>query len=232
MSFKRFCPKCGRETEDIVRGMCRDCFLERNDLFSVKESRLPVCVKCGKLEHKNAWKAYSDADVEEEIASKVKVSPDLKEPKVDVEVERMGPFEYEARINVKGFIDDVLMEQEKYETVKAEKVSCGPCMKLVSNYREAVLQLRASSREEAYDMYELARGMIEREKASDSLSGIVKTINLKNGYDLWIGSKKAAAKVARYLGKLYRAQVKKSATLIGEAEAGKPEYRHTFLVKK
>ena len=232
MSFKKFCPRCGKETDAIVRGTCQNCYLEKHELFSVKDISLPVCVKCGKLHHKNSWKLFSDDEVAEEVASKIKVDPDIADPKVDVEISKMGPFEYEARINVKGFLDDSLVEQEKFITFKLSKVSCDACMKLVSNYREGILQLRASSNEEAEDMYRLAKSLIEKEKANDSLSGIVKTMKNKNGYELWIGSKKAAAKVSKYMCKLYKVRVKTSKQLIGEDESGEFDYRYTFCIRR
>jgi NMD protein affecting ribosome stability and mRNA decay len=175
---------------------------------------------------------FSDDDVGEEVASKIKVDPDIFEPKVDVEIRKMGPFLYEARINVKGFLDDVLVEQEKFITFKLGKVSCDACMKLVSNYREGIIQLRASSNEEAEEMYRLTKGLIEKERANDSLSGIVKTIKSKNGYELWIGSKKAAAKISRYVAKLYKVRVKSSKQLIGEDQAGEFNFRYTFCIRK
>ena len=232
MSFKKFCPRCGKETDALVGGTCQDCYLEKHELFTVKDVSLPVCVKCGKLHHKNAWKFFSDEDVSQEIVSKVKVDPDIFEPKVDVELRRKSPFEYEARINVKGFLDDVLIEQEKFMVFKLSKVSCDACMKLVSNYREGIIQLRASSNEEAEDMYLLTKSLIEKERANDSLSGIVKTMKNKNGYELWIGSKKASAKVSRYLAKLYKVRVKSSKQLIGEDDSGEFKYRYTFCIRR
>ena len=232
MGFDKFCPRCGKKTDALVGGTCQACYLEKHALFSIKEIHVPVCVKCGKLHHKNSWKMFSEEDVKEEITSKVKVDQDIFEPKIDVTMQKRGPFKYDVKINVKGFLDSVLVEQEKLLDFKLDKVSCDACMKLVSNYREGIIQLRASSPEEAEAMYQLTKSLIEKERVNDSLSGIVKTMKSKNGYELWIGSKKAAAKVSKYVCKLYGVRVKLSKQLIGEDQAGEFNYRYTFCIRK
>lgn len=232
MSFSKFCPKCGKETSALIQGLCSKCFLGGKELFSLKETNTSVCVKCGKLFFQGKWHPADFELLKNSVISKVKVSPDVDKAKVFVELKEIAPLEYETKIKVEGFLDDALVEQEKTFVVKVNKVSCDPCMKLNSLYREAVLQLRADNQKDADEMYIFATGLLEKEKAKDSLSGTSKIVKLKNGYDLWIGSKKAGGKVARHLSKLFKTKIKTSRTLIGETEAGKPKLRVTFCVKR
>jgi NMD protein affecting ribosome stability and mRNA decay len=52
----------------------------------------------------------------------------------------------------------------------------------------------------------------------------IKVEKINNGYDLWIGSKKAAAKVSRILSRMYDTRIVTSKKLIGEDDQGKRKY--------
>ena len=148
-----------------------------------------------------------------------------------VELEKKEDKEYEALVKVKGFIAGNLIEQEKVISVLLGDTTCDSCMKLNADYREAIIQLRGKTIEESKQMMKITMDLLDKEKQKDSLSGTSKIIELKNGYDLWIGSKKAAIKVARYVAKLYKVKLIVSSKLIGEQENGKRKYRFTFCVK-
>ena len=232
MSFKRFCAKCGKETESLVRGICSDCFVKKNDLFEVKDINIERCVKCGKIHFKGKWTVISNEEIANEVASKVKLHYNFDQPKIFVELEPLSEIDFIAKINVKGLLDGALVEQSKTVDVSLTKVSCDSCMKLVSNYREAIIQLRATSQSEADAMLEITRTLLKAESAKNSLSAAIKTLGAKNAYDLWIGSNKGAIKTARKLAKLYKTKIIVSKKLIGEQESGKRKYRFTYCIKK
>jgi NMD protein affecting ribosome stability and mRNA decay len=77
-----------------------------------------------------------------------------------------------------------------------------------------------------------AEELIKEENSKDPLSAIVKTIKVRNGFDLWVGSKKSAVKVSRKLAKLYDTRPIVSSKLIGQNKDGSEKYRFTFCVKK
>jgi len=232
MSFEKFCPKCGKTTDAIIKGMCSDCFLKRNDLFTVKEINIERCVKCGKIHFKGKWQGLSNEAIAEEITSKVKMNHDLDQPKVFVELEPITNIDFSVRITVTGFLEGTLVEQTKTTEFSLQKVSCDSCMKLVSNYREAIIQLRSSDPSEADAMLEVTKQLIAGEKEKDSLSAAIKILKGKNGYDLWIGSNKGAGKVARKLSKLYKTKIIASKKLIGEEDDRKQRFRFTYCIKK
>jgi len=230
MSFEKFCAKCGRTTDALIHGMCSDCYLKRKDLFEVKEINIEICVKCGKARIKGHWDFPSDEIVANEVASKVKFLHSIDQPKVFVELTPITKIDYSAKITVSGLIDGVLVEQTKVDEFYIQKVSCDSCMKLVSNYREAIIQLRAPSQEEADAMFEVTKQLLENEQAKDSLSASIKVIKAKNSYDLWIGSNKGATKVARKLCKLYKTTLLVSKKQTGGGFGNKPIYRFTYSI--
>ncbi|MBT4870273.1 MAG: hypothetical protein HON47_01755 [Candidatus Diapherotrites archaeon] len=233
MSFKKFCPKCGKETDKLVGNECLDCFLKKTKLFTIKSQKILVCKHCNKAIIKGHWEDLSENLIEGEVASKVKLNTDfnLEDYKVLVELQKMGADEYEALVKIKGFISGNLLEQEKIVWVSLKGTLCDSCMKLDAEYREAIIQLRGKDKEESEQMLKITLDLLNKEKAKDSLSGTSKIVELKTGFDLWIGSKKAAVKVSRYVAKLYSVKLKVSSKLIGEEKSGKRKYRFTFCVK-
>jgi len=232
MGFEKFCAKCGKVTDSLVSGICANCYFKKHSLFEVKDFVIERCVKCGKVRVKGKWGQYNFELIAGEVAAKVKVNSDVDQAKTFVELEPLTENDFSAHITITGFIDGVLLEQKKDYEFYLEKVSCDSCMKLVSNYREAIIQLRSSSAEDAEGMMQIAKELLASEQSKDSLSAVVKTLKGPTGYDLWVGSKKAASRVSRKLAKLYKTTPKISKKLIGEEEDRAQKYRITYLVKK
>ncbi len=232
MSFNRFCVKCGKETQTLVSGLCRDCFLKKSNIFDLKESLIERCVKCGRARIKGKWVECTNEAIANEVASKIKVNPDVNQSKVFVELTPVSEHGYRLHVNVKGLIDKMVVEQSKEFTLNLSKVSCDDCMKLVSNYREAIIQLRSSSFKEAEPMMEVAKQLLSTEAVNDPLSAVIKTLRGPTGFDLWICSNKSAARVVRKLSKLYKVTPKVSKKLIGIDDGGADKYRMTYCIKK
>ena len=233
MGFQKFCPKCGKETNNIIGKECLDCFLNKAKIFEVKNQKILVCKHCNKMTIKGHWEDFSESLIADEVASKVKLNTDfhLLDVKVLVELQKRTNIEYEALVKVKGFILDNLIEQEKIVWVKLSETMCDSCMKLDADYREAIIQVRGKTKEESGQMLKIALDLLNKERSKDSLSGTSKIVELKTGYDLWVGSKKAAVKVSRYVAKLYDVRLKASSKLIGQEKSGKRKYRFTFCIK-
>jgi len=233
MSFKKFCPKCGKETTNLIGKECLDCFLKKATLFTIKNQKINICKHCGKAIIKGHWEDFSERLIGEEVASKVKITNGLgiEDVKIVADLEKKEDNEYEVLVRVKGMISGNLVEQEKIISVLLGDTTCDPCMKLNADYREAIIQLRGKTMEESEQMLKVTMDLLNKEREKDSLSGTSKIIEFKTGYDLWIGSKKAASKVSRFVSKLYKAELKVSSKLIGEDANGKRKYRFTFCIK-
>ncbi len=231
MSFKKFCPKCGKETNQLIDSLCVDCFLKGKEIFNVDKVSVLMCKHCKKIFSGNKEISFSEEIIAEIVASKIKIIPELEKPKIFVELQKRTELDYEALIKVKGFLGNQLIEKEKIVQFRIKETTCDSCMKLNADYREAILQLRASNQKDALAMFQLANNLLDKDRSKDSLAGTSKVIELKNGFDLWVGSKKAAAKVSRYLSKLYKVKIITSKKLIGEEDSGERKYRHTFCIK-
>lgn len=232
MGYEQFCVKCGATTDALIKGMCVKCYLKRNELFEIRPFDIEICVKCGKMKVKGRWGAYNLEAIGAEVANKVKFLLPVDQPKINVSLEPITNIDFNAAIDLAGFIDGVLVEQKIDYPFSLSKVSCDPCMKVVSNYREAIIQLRASSFSEAESMLEVTKTFLEEERVKDSLSAIIKVAKLPKGFDLWIGSNKGAYKVVRKLERLYHVKALESKKLIGEDRSRRLKYRFTYCLKK
>ncbi|HNV01200.1 MAG TPA: 60S ribosomal export protein NMD3 [archaeon] len=235
MSFKKFCAKCGKETNALIKAQCADCYLGKKELFVIEKPIFSVCKHCGKFISNQKWFPLSESAISEEILKKIKYDHELTLPKPFVEVNQVSDSEilsYEVLVKVEGFIDGVLVSQEKELVFKIKPTTCDACMKLNANYREAVVQIRAE-KAEAKKIYETAILILDKEKVTNSLAGTSKIIEIPQGYDLWIGDKKVAAKLVRTLSKMYDMKVVTSKKIIGE-EGGRGHFvfRFTFCLKK
>ena len=231
MGFERFCVKCGVVTDSLIKESVKNV-LERNELFEVRDVNIELCVKCGKMRIKSKWGAYNLEAIGEEVSKKVHLLINLEPPKINISLEPITETDFDAEIKVSGFLEGVLVEETKHHSFSLNKVSCDPCMKLVSNYRESIIQLRAGSLSESEYMFDVAKNFLSEEQAVDSLSAIVKTVKSPNGFDLWIGSNKGAYRVVRKLEKLFKIKAITSKKLIGEDRSGKVKYRFTYCLKK
>jgi nonsense-mediated mRNA decay protein 3 len=231
MSFKKFCPKCGKETDILINGVCKECYLGNSDLFVIKEINIDLCGRCGKIKSGLKWVLRSDVEIINEIIKKIKPVSEIEQMKPFVELNQKDDTTYLVEVKVMGILNGIVVEQKKDFVLDLNKTICDPCMRLSSDYREAIIQLRTSKGViESGAMLKLAEEFIEQEKQNDSLSGIVKILRTKNGFDIWLGSGKAGAKISNHLGKIYKTKVLTSKKLIGE-DQGKRKFRYTFLIR-
>ncbi|NMA44524.1 MAG: hypothetical protein GX950_01785 [Candidatus Diapherotrites archaeon] len=235
MSFNKFCAKCGKDTSALIKGHCSDCYLGKKELFTIEKPTFSVCKICGKFIFNQKWFPLSETTISEKILAKIKYAPELNSPKPFVEVTQVlnsDVLMYEVLIKVEGFIENVLVSQEKEIVFKIKPTTCDACTKLNANYREAVVQIRAE-KSEAKKIYDTAMSMLDKERETNSLAGTSKIIEIPQGYDLWIGDKKAAARIVRAISKMFDMKVTTSKKLIGEdGGRGNFVFRFTFCLKK
>lgn len=231
--MKKFCPKCGKETSRLVGRLCRDCFLETKKPAELQpEITFEKCRHCGKIRVKGKWFEGS-SELLEALVLKA-----LKNKMFDSFASRIDFFEkpegLKAVVEVKGIVQGVKISQVLETFLKPKIVLCDACMRLKSDYFEATIQVRYSSRlseKEVRERVNEASVFLEKLKALDSLAQIAKVKELRNGFDLLIGSKRAAKQLAKVLAGKSREKVKVSSTLAGVDHSGHEWSRFTYCVR-
>lgn len=229
----RFCPKCGATDKPFVRGFCRDCFAASRELvvFPVK-LELQRCRECEKILLNGRWLAFSEDHVVSVVKSKIKIR-DLSNLRFALDCQWGNESELVVSGKVLGEIDSELFDFPIQTTVLLKSTLCSDCSKLSADYYEAVIQVRlnAFSKKQAQELLNEIQRFVHALFKSDSLSRITKVATLPNGFDAYVGSKRAAKTAVEQLAHKHTGQVTRSFSLVGVDKSGKTKKRFTFLVR-
>ncbi len=231
---KRFCPKCGTGKGPFVKGFCKNCFLEKFPIVDLPEKiGIEFCKRCGKVRHRGKWEEQGEAVMEDIALSKLK-APDLQNPETEVSLKPNEDGTTLATIKIKAKYRGEEIELEKEALLKPVSGICDACMKISSNYHEAILQLRQEktpSRKEADVLIAETKKALEGLRRGDDLARIVGTVTVPKGIDIMLGSKRAGKIVAQYFAQKDNSEIKRSHKLTGIDKSGKEKRRYSFCVR-
>ncbi|MBN1159986.1 MAG: 60S ribosomal export protein NMD3 [Candidatus Diapherotrites archaeon] len=231
--MKAFCPSCGvKEGEkEFIDGFCIDCYLKDHELFKIPEEiEIEICSNCQKFRFGKQWIDYTDENIEKLIVSKAESNMDIDDLKVGIYPEEKNVL---VKLQIKGRKNEIPLTIRKEIYLKERKVNCPACSRLNGGYFEATLQIRFDKmqrdkeRKALLQMHEILNS--EREKG-DHLAQVIKLEEKKDGFDVQLGSKKAARKISREFTKRYNGKVTFSSSIVTEKK-GTPVYRDTFCVR-
>lgn len=232
--MKRFCPRCGREAERTIKGICLECFLEKNPVLELPEElKFEQCRNCGKSRFKGKWLSPSKDELRGFIASRAKPRGLLK-PTIEVILAREGEFPLKATVRVGGKIEGENISLEREVCILPVQAQCDGCMRVSSYYHEAVLQVRFGerpSRQLRAETEDKVRTFLEGLHSADSLAAVVDVKEDRKGFDVLVGGKRAARRTAEFLARKSGSKIKTSYTLTGVSKDGKEKKRFTFCVR-
>lgn len=220
----KVCPRCGRTEKEVpfIGFLCRDCYLETNDVVRVSPLLLKRCPTCGKI-YAGRWQEYSLEAVRSWIRKHVKT--DVHNAFVSVGFASAQGEGIAATILVAGDVDGVPVRIAKSLQIPVAREQCPDCARRAGGYYEAVIQVRGEKVDEAVD---LLRRWVGRSGGKGAY--ITREVRRKEGVDVYIGSRKLAEKLAAKLAKTFDGQVKRSYTLVTEKN-GRKIYRVTLAVR-
>ncbi|MEM4272708.1 MAG: NMD3-related protein [Candidatus Bilamarchaeaceae archaeon] len=206
--MKLICPSCGASNEEVRFSgpFCMRC--KPVHISLPKKVEYQICPRCGRMRFKGNWIEFSEAKIEEDVASKcrgefLRATYSLKEQRATF------------------FVGD-RKEMHRLEmplAVGLVKALCPDCSRKSSGYFEAIIQLRGKpSSVKRYAR--LFKKILSRK------TFISKEEERKEGADLYVGNSKELISLLREMG--IRAHV--SRKLAGQRE-GKRLYRTTFLIR-
>jgi nonsense-mediated mRNA decay protein 3 len=227
---KSVCPSCGEPSD----GICEQCLAQDRSIAAVPEFlTIKICPTCSDHFFKGHW-LNEDLDhaighvIEEalridadEAAVKVvlnDVTQTMVHSRVEIDVPRVGDTQHESfDINV-----------------RVDRATCDRCSRISGGYYESKVQIRADHRTpdeaELQRALEIATRTIDSAQNVDRLAFIAKTVQLREGLDLYVGTVKAAKRIVRALVREMGGNFSDSAKLVGRRD-GKDIYRVTFVVR-
>jgi NMD protein affecting ribosome stability and mRNA decay len=219
---KKFCPKCGRETEKFYDKVCKYCFISELSVVKKLPDKLTIrsCKSCGKF-FINDKPANSVEEALDFILSELLKEKEIKNATYEIKNGK-------AKVSVSLKLDDAEKSEEKVLSLVSKTILCKSCSMKSSGYFQTTLQIRAPEK-----LLGLLQAEIENQidflNQFDKLAFISSMEATKNGFDVYIGSKSAASRIAKKMKNKYKANIKVSRKLSGSI-SGKRVYRDTILI--
>lgn len=212
MVKRKICFLCGEPA--VKEGYCEGHWGEKNPLIRLPEKVEAVqCPKCNLVKIRNRW---VPPDLERIIKSYAKKLGEVDEWLV-------GTVKDKVKVHVSGWVKGRRKEEFHFVKLKFIKNICPICGRLLGGYYEAKLQLRG---EVTGPMLAWIREQTAKIARKDR-KAFYRHEMLKEGIDLYYGSKSAARKIANGLRKNFGAELKESFKVVGKKE-GK-ELRRTII---
>jgi len=219
---KKFCPKCGKPIEKIYGNLCKDCFL-LNVSFVKKLPDKIILRKC-----KSCEKIFVNKKSASTVENAVELILEdlLKQPDIHSATYRVVGNKIHINLTLK--VDDLEKAEEKVANLIVKSIFCEFCSMKLTGYFQSILQIRAPANllDEILDD---VQNQIEFLSQYDNLAFISKSDGKPGWIDLYIGSKRAATQISKFLKGKFKANIKISRKLTGYI-SGKKVYRDTLLV--
>ncbi|MEM3030330.1 MAG: NMD3-related protein [Candidatus Micrarchaeia archaeon] len=211
--MEKICPRCGitNTRRNFVGSLCEKCFAATLSVTCPDEVILQRCRACGRFRLKGEWRVASERELGDFITARCRSPAEIISARVK--------FGEPAKIILLVKADSSFVEVEREARVKREETMCCDCRRTRSGYYEAILQLRGSAA-----AVERARKKLAA--ALERSTFIAKTEELREGIDLYVGSRSALQQVLAGFGYVLKPSFK-----LAGVRGGKRTYRVTYVVR-
>lgn len=230
--WTKFCPKCGKETEEFFDSVCEDCFRQGITLLEPEGQELSVsiCPHCGGF-----FKGKEQTSIELAVESAVrkalgkKYGPETAIELAELHVE-LAENKRSARVYlvVKAEISGVTIEESGDRTFTLKRAICDRCSRIAGGYYAAIVQIRADWRIPTDEELALAESIAYSVRGEAEF--VSKEQMLKEGLDIYVSSADYGRRIARAVVKQFGGNYSESQKLYGR-KGGRELYRVTFLVR-
>ena len=237
--WSKFCPKCGKKTDELFDSLCRACFTKGIRLIDAETLAIPirvnVCEICGGyFKGKGAGKERTS--IEEVVTDAIR--KDIRERyghECNVRVEVLGGNELKDTENrmivplrVKAEIKGVEIEERGEIAVSLKRGTCERCSRITGGYYAGIVQIRADDRIPADEELTMAEE-IAYSRLGDA-DFISKETKLKEGLDIYVSSMECGRRISRQIVKKLGGGFSESRKLYGKKD-GRNVYRVSFSVR-
>jgi len=229
-----FCIKCGKEDEELFKGLCHSCFAAGNKLITIpSELEVESCAHCSSIHVGDKWMEteLSEEDfVAQTIAQESIPDEDAEDVVLEIDLINQRGSILEMMVTASGKVLGIPVRREFKVNVKLNRDACPECSKYASGYYEAVLQLRADTRpleaEEIQTADDIIKRLLDKLSKKNRMAYLSQRVGIKEGVDYYFGSYKAARKISNVLKEQMGGMLGESPRLMGrDKSAGKDLYR-------
>ncbi len=229
-----FCPRCGSEDKDLFKGICSSCFIKEAKIINIPQDlEITICAHCSSLLKGIKWED-SDRSEEELVTLAVMENFEtfqyVENLELSVEILTVRGSNYECIVHASGTVLGSRIYEKHMTIVKIKKSACPDCSKYASGYFESVIQIRADKRfpssKELQTIDKIIRAKISALSVKNRMAYVSDVSIIKEGVDYYIGSYKAARKLASAVKEVMGGVVQESPRLVGRDKSrGKDLYR-------
>jgi len=232
-----FCVRCGKETEHTVDGLCTECFLNGRKLTSLPHHvDVKICTNCGEIGFGETWVAKDiQGAIEDAAKGSLIVIKEAKMVSTETASVEQEPYTHLVVVDSVLDINGHMAEDSSSTLVRLKNTVCKRCSRQLGNYYEAILQIRAGSKDIPQRVMLEALRRVENLVGTQSLSNrhafITKAEEVQGGIDIYLSSISLGKSAAKDISDTYCAETKEAAKLVGVTEEGQEMYRVTYLVR-
>jgi nonsense-mediated mRNA decay protein 3 len=230
--WRKFCPQCGKETEEFFESVCEECFRRGITLLGPETSTvsLSVCARCGEY-----FKGQEPLSIEEVALDAVRKAIRKKYGhrsaiSISGVTTELSADERSARVHlvVRAKVQGVVSEEAGVVLVKLNRMTCDRCSRIAGGYYAGIVQVRAAGRWPTDEELEEAR--VIAISALGEGDFITKDVPLKEGLDLFVSSIEFGRRISQRIVKQLGGHFTESWKLFGR-KGGRNIYRVAFAVR-
>ena len=227
--WSKFCPQCGKNTDELFDSLCKKCYIKRTSLIGADlRVSISMCKICGSYfkgkERTSIEKAVEDY-VKKEINKKYGCEVEIDGLSITLnEDKNRANVLLVAKAEIKG---EEIAEKAELE-VNFKKETCTVCSRMAGGYFAGIVQIRAAGRFPTDEEIAIA------EKIAYSSLGeadfVSKEVRLKEGLDIYVSSIECGRRISKRIVKKFGGSSSESQKLYGRKD-GRNVYRVSFSVR-
>ena len=230
--MRKFCPKCGKDTDELIGNVCPDC---HRSTSAPKKSLLPSSVKiylckCTKVRFKNQWNNYPT--LQDAVRSALKNASKLpKGMNMDITLPESHNIEGKVALPVEVTLSgkDGSTTSDHVDAIIIP-MCCPVCSRKFGGYYESITQLRGDDKQ-VKDILEYVEKRIGQQNIKDDSIFITRTAKKPGRIDIFLSSNKFARKLSREICSLFSIEAHKESVSDYGTKDGKELKRVTYLLR-
>ena len=195
---------------------------------------IKVCPTCDAFFIEGKW-VFDE--LEKVVFSVVKNELKIHEEARNTDISLLPEF-LDDKINVLVKMESTIrgadITGEREVMLRLKKESCMRCSRISAGYYESIIQIRAKDRhptqKEINQCEKIIFDLIDKIGKRDPLAFVSKIEILREGYDIYVGSKSTAKQISKSIVRVLGGDIIESPKLVGR-HGGKNIYRITFSVR-
>jgi len=231
--WSKFCPKCGKQTDEFFDSLCKDCFKQGITLLAPEslELRVSVCPHCGgffKGKEQTSIEPAVETAVLKAIRKKYGAETPVEIAGLSVELAENKRSAH-VSIAVKAEINGVKIKETGEFTAALRREICERCSRIAGGYYAAIVQIRAEVRIPTDEELAVAENIAHASLGESDF--VSKERMRKEGLDIYVSSAEYGRRISRAVVKELGGNFSESKKLYGRKD-GRDIYRVTFLVRR